>query len=111
MSLKEAKTLQSVLGTTKGARKMETAKTIKIRNPWHNKKGEYGPEFYTVSRVVFTLGEFRIFEQFRDCYLHTFKDIAITQRVKPNKEGVEKWNKGDFSDVMDYLVEINIAKA
>jgi len=76
---------------------------MRFNNPWL--EGGGGPAYYDVDTPVFVFGEFRIFKQFDRCYLHTFKNVAITQRCAPDKEGVKRWASGDFSEVMDYRVE------
>ena len=79
-----------------------------IKNPWidKNKDGTY--KTFTPNQVdalVFESGDYRIFKQSGNCYLHTYKDMGITQRCKAYKEGVARWKNGDFSEVMDYRVE------
>lgn len=60
---------------------------IQILNTWQSSKGNL--KFFNVSKPIFKLGEYRIFKQFDNCYLHTFKNIAVNQLVKPNKEHIQ----------------------
>jgi len=54
-----------------------------ITNPW--KENEY----FEVENPIYQNGDFRIFKQFDKCYLHTFKNMAFNQLMKPNKELIQ----------------------
>lgn len=57
---------------------------MEILNPWNST--EIRRQYYTVNNPIFTLGEYAIYHQWGDCWLYTFKDMAITQLAGVNKE-------------------------
>ena len=60
----------------------------RIINTWY--RPMQGNQYFNVDEPIFKLGNYRIFEQTKECYLHTFNDVAITQLVKPNKELIKQ---------------------
>lgn len=57
---------------------------IEILNPWNSKIGKL--QFFTVNEPVYQNGDYRIFHQFANCYLYTYKNIAINQLAGLNKD-------------------------
>ena len=59
---------------------------INILNTWtsDNTKVNYFEE----TNPIYTKGNYRIFKQTNKCYLHTFKNVAISQLGAANKEHI-----------------------
>lgn len=67
---------------------------IEILNTWNSKPLKR--VYYTVneSDLKYTNGDYKIYHQFKDCYLYTFKNIAINQLAGLNKEHLDNLAKG-----------------
>lgn len=57
---------------------------IKILNVW--KSDEQIKEYYEEGDCVFEYGDYRIFKQLEESYLHTYKNIAFNCLVGANEE-------------------------
>ena len=58
---------------------------MKILNVWQSSKGDL-KYFEIKNKPVFRLGDYAIYTQFYNCYLHTYKNISINQLCGINKE-------------------------
>lgn len=56
---------------------------MKILNVWCTTPQK--PTFYNVENMVFEIGEYKIFKQFSECWLYTYKNISINQLAGFNK--------------------------
>lgn len=63
---------------------------MEILNTWYSNKHIVGHRYFTVGAPVFELGAYKIYKQFDKCYLHTFKDVAISQLGEANKELIKQ---------------------
>ena len=77
----------------------------KILNTWQS-----GPEFYEVENPIYVNGHFAIYKQHDGCYLHTYKDVAIKQLVKPNKMLIMNIINGTKPTDAPARIQLNAAK-
>jgi hypothetical protein len=80
-------------------------KMTKILNTWQS-----GPALYEVEQPIYVNGDFAIYKQFEKCYLHTYKDVAIKQLVKPNKMLILHIINGTKPDNTVANINLNSAK-
>lgn len=55
-----------------------------ILNTWRSKPER--KEYFGVGSPVYENGDFKIYHQYSDCWLYTYKNIAITQLAGLNKD-------------------------
>ena len=53
---------------------------MKIKNPWTK-----DPEFYTVDKPVYSIGDVKVYRQTKECHLYTLNGFAVSQLVTLNK--------------------------
>jgi|694.fasta_scaffold05368_27 hypothetical protein len=56
-----------------------------LLNPFSHALGK-NPLMETSGKIVFTDGEYKIYRHFDRHFVHTFKNIVITERTGPNKD-------------------------
>src|SRR6056297_448253 len=90
---------------TKRRKQLKIKNMTKILNTWQS-----GPALYEVENPIYANGDFAIYKQHDGCYLHTYKDVAIKQLVKPNKMVILHIINGTKPAHALEMIQLNSAK-